>query len=572
MASGKPRFFISYSRTDAAFADRLFAALTGRGNDPWLDRVGLEGGQAFSPELQRQIDQCDCVLALLSPDAIDSIWVNNEIVYALNQRKRIIPLSVRLHKSYLPLASINAIDFTDPSRFVAAMDTLILSYRNLLKPPPPPAPGQPTPPPPPLDYLKFYQDGLTAQTKGDLETALLYWKQILGPEPRYLNGDLATRVQAVEDRLRPIRIENIKRRAQADFQQGQWADLILLLGNLRDLDARSTAAFALDLLHKTADACYRAGRWNDEIAAWDLIRRWQPHYPHADERRQVAITNKSQAPRYVVVRQFLAAGNIDLARSELQALWQSAPYYGDPENLAPKLGLTVPMNIIDRLRQQDAVEAERKAAEVKLETERLAAEERGKVHEQRLQQKRNEEQQALSAKQTREKAIQAWFDGAKKEEIAVISARYLSNSWLFLGVAIILLVITAIEFLSTYSSTGGTSNISAYALPILTEIAASLLFIFFGVLRSVGLGTWSFDKLSFYLSFLFIFFGVLIFYVIALLIYSLIFLTFYRKKIEKISEGAGNKYSWEKNNKIMASEQHYQQQLTEIRRRYADVS
>lgn len=399
MANGKPRFFISYSRADAAFADRLFTALTGRGNDPWMDRVGLEGGQAFSPELQRQIDQCDCVLALLSPDAIASTWVNNEIAYALSQRKRIIPIDVRSHAPYLPLASINAIDFTSSSRFDAATDTLILSYRNLLKPPPPPTPGQPAPPPPPLDYLKLYRDGLTAQAKGDLETALLYWKQILGPEPRYLNGDLAARVRAVEDQLRPIRIENIKRRAQADFQQGQWADLIPLLANLHDLDATSTAAFALDLLHKTADACYRAGRWDDEIAAWDLIRRWQPNYPHADERRQVAITNKSQAPRYAVVHQFLAAGNTDLARSELRALWQSAPYYGDPENLAPKLGLAVPTNIIDTLIAKDQADTR-------------SAQRAG-----RLRQKNTEEQKALAEKQNRERELQTEYERSAKVQL-----------------------------------------------------------------------------------------------------------------------------------------------------------
>jgi hypothetical protein len=124
MANGKPRFFISYSRTDAAFADRLFAALTARGNDPWMDRVGLEGGQAFSPELQRQIDQCDCVLWLLSPDSIKSEWVNDEIAYARGQRKRIIPLTVRAHDPLLIGASIHAIDFINLP-FDTAMDMLI---------------------------------------------------------------------------------------------------------------------------------------------------------------------------------------------------------------------------------------------------------------------------------------------------------------------------------------------------------------------------------------------------------------------------------------------------------------
>ena len=38
------RAFLSYARPDAAFADRLAAALPGVGIEPWIDREGIRGG------------------------------------------------------------------------------------------------------------------------------------------------------------------------------------------------------------------------------------------------------------------------------------------------------------------------------------------------------------------------------------------------------------------------------------------------------------------------------------------------------------------------------------------------
>lgn len=90
-----PRIFISYSRTDSAFVDRLEANLQSSGFRTWVDRRKLEGGQDWVDQLQEAIDQCQVILVVLSPEAVQSKYVRMEYRYALSQNKLVIPLEYR---------------------------------------------------------------------------------------------------------------------------------------------------------------------------------------------------------------------------------------------------------------------------------------------------------------------------------------------------------------------------------------------------------------------------------------------------------------------------------------------
>jgi uncharacterized membrane protein YeaQ/YmgE (transglycosylase-associated protein family) len=87
--------FISYSRTDSAFVDRLERDLKTLGFSTWVDRRKLEGGQNWMDELQRAIDRCQVVLVVLSHDAAASQYVRMEYRYALRKKKQVIPLDYR---------------------------------------------------------------------------------------------------------------------------------------------------------------------------------------------------------------------------------------------------------------------------------------------------------------------------------------------------------------------------------------------------------------------------------------------------------------------------------------------
>jgi hypothetical protein len=86
------RLFISYARRDAAvLAEQLHSALAGD-HDVWLDREQIEGGAAWSREIEDEIDSCDVLLALLSPGAFESPICRGEQCRALRKKKRVIPV------------------------------------------------------------------------------------------------------------------------------------------------------------------------------------------------------------------------------------------------------------------------------------------------------------------------------------------------------------------------------------------------------------------------------------------------------------------------------------------------
>lgn len=70
----------------------------------WWDFNALKGGQDWSKEIERGIKQCQYFLVALTPDAVKSEWIGNEIAYALQAQKAIIPLHKK--KCDIPIALI----------------------------------------------------------------------------------------------------------------------------------------------------------------------------------------------------------------------------------------------------------------------------------------------------------------------------------------------------------------------------------------------------------------------------------------------------------------------------------
>ncbi len=119
--------FISYARADGReLADRLFADLETRGNQPWLDRVGIEGGVNWSREVENAIDRCQFLLALLSPGSFESDICRGEQLRALRRDKRVIPLLMHAEADRpIYLEAKHYIDFTDGASYAARFDQLL---------------------------------------------------------------------------------------------------------------------------------------------------------------------------------------------------------------------------------------------------------------------------------------------------------------------------------------------------------------------------------------------------------------------------------------------------------------
>jgi hypothetical protein len=88
------KLFISYSHYDEAFVKKLAGHLTEQGNVVWWD-YSIKGGQEWDREIEKAINECHHFLVVLTPQAVDSKWVRQEILFADKKGKDIIPLLFR---------------------------------------------------------------------------------------------------------------------------------------------------------------------------------------------------------------------------------------------------------------------------------------------------------------------------------------------------------------------------------------------------------------------------------------------------------------------------------------------
>ena len=93
------KLFISHSSHDDAFVRDLRAALADHGQAGWIDSRELRGGDPLWSEIQQAIEAASAYVVVVSPSALQSDWVSDELEYALKVQKkrgkdefRVIPL------------------------------------------------------------------------------------------------------------------------------------------------------------------------------------------------------------------------------------------------------------------------------------------------------------------------------------------------------------------------------------------------------------------------------------------------------------------------------------------------
>src|SRR5437660_4400808 len=89
------RVFISYSRKDMAFAERLEAALKARGIEPLVDRSEIYAFEDWWKRIEALIAAADTVIFVLSPDAVASEICAREVAFAASLNKRFAPVVSR---------------------------------------------------------------------------------------------------------------------------------------------------------------------------------------------------------------------------------------------------------------------------------------------------------------------------------------------------------------------------------------------------------------------------------------------------------------------------------------------
>jgi tetratricopeptide (TPR) repeat protein len=125
--SRKPKIFISYSRKDLSFADRLVTALMARGFEPLIDRTEVYAFEEWWKRIEALIAHADTVVFVLSPDAVASDVALQEISFAASLNKRFAPVVCRsVDDKTVPGAvrKFNFLFFDDSATFEASADQL----------------------------------------------------------------------------------------------------------------------------------------------------------------------------------------------------------------------------------------------------------------------------------------------------------------------------------------------------------------------------------------------------------------------------------------------------------------
>jgi hypothetical protein len=91
MSSEPQTAFLSYCREDQEFALKLAADLKAAGASVWIDQLDIEPGAAWNRSIEDALSSCPRMLVLLSPAAVRSENVQNEIARALRKQKIVIP-------------------------------------------------------------------------------------------------------------------------------------------------------------------------------------------------------------------------------------------------------------------------------------------------------------------------------------------------------------------------------------------------------------------------------------------------------------------------------------------------
>ena len=121
--------FISYSRKDKAFVQRLHTALTQQDRKVWVDWNDIPLTADWRQEIYDGIDAANYFIFILSPDSITSTVCKEELERAIHN-KRLIPI---VYRDVVPehvhpaLAKLNWIFFRETDDFDRAFQALITS-------------------------------------------------------------------------------------------------------------------------------------------------------------------------------------------------------------------------------------------------------------------------------------------------------------------------------------------------------------------------------------------------------------------------------------------------------------
>jgi len=117
VTQGAPAAFFSYSRADSEFALRLAEDLKAAGANVWLDQLDIAPGERWARAVQKALNISPRVMVILSPASVSSNHVEDEVNFALDEQKTVIPILYQDCAVPFRLRPLQYVDFrTDYAR------------------------------------------------------------------------------------------------------------------------------------------------------------------------------------------------------------------------------------------------------------------------------------------------------------------------------------------------------------------------------------------------------------------------------------------------------------------------
>ena len=111
MPTDAPTAFFSYSRNDSEFVLRLAGDLKAAGANVWLDQLDIQPGQRWARAVQDALNNSPRLLVVLSPSSVASTNVDDEVNFALEEHKTVIPVFYQDCKVPFQLRPFQYVDF-----------------------------------------------------------------------------------------------------------------------------------------------------------------------------------------------------------------------------------------------------------------------------------------------------------------------------------------------------------------------------------------------------------------------------------------------------------------------------
>ncbi|MBI1277936.1 MAG: TIR domain-containing protein [Anaerolineaceae bacterium] len=327
-----PNIFISYSSKDRDFAKHVAYELRKHGADIFIDYQKLEAGN-FVKQIGNKIERCDQFIVILSPNSVESQWVQDEVAWALIRNKTIIPLILEVCSmtNLFAVASREQVDFTS-WRLNGDINEAIEKLVRLLDLPTNITQGDivhifssdsgkgiegysidilvETPlnkksePLKTVEISKTFEGSdlftlFTSATEMEGENplqALFIYQRILETDPNYMDGTIQTFVDRRKKQLIPAIVEEMMGNAYVAIATGEW---------------KKAKQFAQDALQFDVDA----------LGADSVIEICDRNIPCEAVYKQAIVAAQSSRWRSVSVL--------------LQDIRKTCPDYGDPSRLLP---------------------------------------------------------------------------------------------------------------------------------------------------------------------------------------------------------------------------------------------